>query len=53
MVEELQKKKQYIRGGKGDQLDLSLVVETLDTGKRIGAKVLVDSGWDHVLMPNT
>jgi hypothetical protein len=44
ILAEFQKPPRYIRGTKGNQLDLSLSVTTLDTHQTFAVKALLDSG---------
>ena len=44
ILEEFSLPKRYIRGTKGNQLDLDLVITTLDTNKSYSVKALLDTG---------
>jgi hypothetical protein len=41
---ELQGPKRFIRGHKGNQLDINLVATTLDNGRKFEIQALLDSG---------
>lgn len=43
-LEELARPKQYIRGTRGNQLDVPLVLSTLDDARTFSTKALLDSG---------
>ncbi|KAI8994100.1 hypothetical protein BD414DRAFT_400161, partial [Trametes punicea] len=44
VLQELARPKQFIRGGRGDQMDIPLTLTTLDDGRSFSICALLDSG---------